>query len=639
MQFTVHAQGSGKRVRVVDRIGGNEAYNDFLGPDATAAVTVESNDGQTGDIDLSAQMRADPRRGWSWNRTTRSRPIRHTTCRTSSRHGSPLRLRWRSGFAQAAQAVLSGPEAAARPRLLRARHRRGRGISTGGYLAGVLDFFVEALDEYAAAQAANPAGTPTHKVKLVNLTGTSAGGLSAALAATCLLKDASHVYDDAKWTALVAAGVRAGAQTPQLNPLYASWVQLVDLEGLLAAPTAAETDISVLAAAPCQDRRAGALDASGAPVAGMARMGRSAAGPAPDVRQPARRPYALNFDNVPDPKAGERLTLHRDQVAFSVSPDGADGAPDSWSLSGASFNDAGPAWTLFQAAAVSSSAIPGVFAPGRILGQNIDVYQWRDCWFDTELNAPVLDQPFWQTPPASFDFTATDGGLFDNEPFDVAHRALAGATAANPRVGGQANRAVVLVAPYVDDRAGDPTDPVLPPPPPPPGQPAAKPSTPLSRLASALWRIFNSPIDQSRWDAFDLALIKSEDVFSRYMIAPSRENPDTASPIKMVGPSRALMSWPLNLGLGFAAEAYRRHDYLLGRRNAQRFLSDSFMLPGDNPIINTADAWEPTDTRPGPAGSTTLFYPIVAAARRGPPEVRRAAAGLELAGADGCPDR
>ena len=487
------------------------------------------------------------------------------------------------------------------------------GISTGGYLAGVFDFLIEALDEYEAAQTANPTGTPTHKVKLVNLTGTSAGGLSAAVAATCMLKDAPHVYDDAKWTALVDAGLRSGVQTPQFNPLYAAWVQMVDLEGLLATPTAAEKDISVFA--PLPDQIAVQLLAmlQGRP----SRAWPEWADRPLDLRLMFGNlrgvPYALNFDNVPNPQVGERLTLHKDQVAFSVSPDGAEGAPDSWSLSGGSFNGNGREWKLFKASAVASSAIPGVFAPEQILGQSIDVYQWRDCWFDSQLNAPMLDQPFWQTPPvAGFDFTATDGGLFDNEPFDVAHRALAGATAANLRPGNQANRAVILIAPYADDLSGDPTDPVLPPPPPPPGQPAPKPSTPLSRLISAAWRIFNSPIDQARWDAFDLALVKSESVFSRFMIAPSRENPEPdAPPNDMVGPSRALISWPLNLGLGFAAEAYRRHDYLLGRRNAQRFLSDCFMLPGDNPIINTGDAWEPTDTRPNPQSATTLFYPII----------------------------
>jgi hypothetical protein len=484
------------------------------------------------------------------------------------------------------------------------------GVSTGGYLAGVFDFLIEALDEFEAAQTAHPATTPTHKVKLVNLTGTSAGGLSAALAATCLLKDVPHVYDGAKWTALVNAGLRSGAQTPQFNPLYTAWVQLVDLEGLLAAPTDVETEISVLA--PLPDKIAGDVLAMLKGRDDRTKWPNWAARPL-DLRLVFGNlrgvPFALNFDNVPNPKSGERLALHRDHVAFSVSPDGADGAPDSWSLGGNAFNSGWPAWKLFQAAAVASSAIPGVFAPEAIRGQSLDVYTWRDCWWDSQLNAPVIDQPFWQTPPPSLDFTATDGGLFDNEPFDLAHRILAGANNANPRPGSLANRAVILMVPFVDDGAGDPNDPVLPPPPPPPGQPPPTPTTPLSRLFSAAWRIFNSPIEQSRWDAFDLALVKSEDVYSRFMIAPTRENPNTASPIKTLGPSRSLMSWPLNLGLGFAAEAYRRHDYLLGRRNAQRFLSDNFMLPGVNSIISPVDPWEETDKRPGPDGST--LYPII----------------------------
>jgi hypothetical protein len=59
MQFTVHARGQGKRVRVVDRIGGADALNQFLGPDESADVTVASNDGQSGDVDIVAQMRND----------------------------------------------------------------------------------------------------------------------------------------------------------------------------------------------------------------------------------------------------------------------------------------------------------------------------------------------------------------------------------------------------------------------------------------------------------------------------------------------------------------------------------------------------------------------------------------------------
>jgi hypothetical protein len=59
MQFVVHAAGQGKRVRVVDRVGGGDAFNQFIDPDQEADVTVGSNDGQTGDVDIIVQMRSD----------------------------------------------------------------------------------------------------------------------------------------------------------------------------------------------------------------------------------------------------------------------------------------------------------------------------------------------------------------------------------------------------------------------------------------------------------------------------------------------------------------------------------------------------------------------------------------------------
>ncbi len=59
MQFSVHARGQGKRVRVTDCIGGGEVFNKFLNPDDSSDVTVATNDGQTGDVDITAQMRND----------------------------------------------------------------------------------------------------------------------------------------------------------------------------------------------------------------------------------------------------------------------------------------------------------------------------------------------------------------------------------------------------------------------------------------------------------------------------------------------------------------------------------------------------------------------------------------------------
>jgi hypothetical protein len=478
------------------------------------------------------------------------------------------------------------------------------GVSTGAYIAGVFDFLIEALDEFSRAQSESPDGTPTHKVVLTNLAGASAGGGSVALAVTCLLKQVPHLYADAKWAELVAAGLRSGQQQAQLNPLYRSWVIEADATKLLAAPTPAETELSVLAPAPAQiaDDVLTMLDEQ---------PDRSWPLWAPkplDLRVLVGNlrgvPYTLTFENEPNPRSGERLTLHRDNIAFSVSSSPTQGAPDTYSLSNEPFNG-GVAWALFRASAVASAAIPGIFAPVAIEPVDVDVYQWRDCFFDTHLKRPILNQPFWEHTPRPYDFTATDGGLFDNEPFDVAHRMLSGVEARNRRDGRCADRAVIQLAAVVDDQAGDPQDPIL---------QAPAPTTPLSRLLKIAFSIVYSPIEQSRWDAYDLALVKSESVFSRFMIAPRRTSPNPAHPHLPMGPSRSLMSLPLNLFLGFAAEAYRRHDFLLGRRNAQKFLADSFMLPAGNPIIQTDDVWEETDLRKvedPETGTATVFYPII----------------------------
>jgi len=58
MDFTVHAQGQGKIIRVVDRMAGTDAFNKFLDADQISTVTVGSADGAAGDIDLYVQMSA-----------------------------------------------------------------------------------------------------------------------------------------------------------------------------------------------------------------------------------------------------------------------------------------------------------------------------------------------------------------------------------------------------------------------------------------------------------------------------------------------------------------------------------------------------------------------------------------------------
>jgi len=295
----------------------------------------------------------------------------------------------------------------------------------------------------------------------------------------------------------------------------------------------------------------------------------------------------------------EYYEMHRDNIGFAVRTASVGGVatglgvpPDCHELPPGAF-DLPPqvqpppfaqARTLFDAAMVATSAIPLVFKVTDV-PQNPVVYQWRTAYWDRDRKKAVVDQPLWLCGERAnpLDYSATDGGLFDNQPFDIAHQRLAGARGRNPQDGAKACRAVVLIDPLAQDREPVPSNPVK------------------TQIFEVITKLVLTPVLQDRLDTMDLAQIKDETIFSRFMIAPSRENPD--NPGVSWSPSKSLLSAPLDAFLGFAAQPYREHDFLLGRRNAQQFLRERFVLPADHPLIRDVVGWHPSDeiTRNGVA--------------------------------------
>ncbi len=62
----------------------------------------------------------------------------------------------------------------------------GGTVSAGAYTAGALDFLIEALDSWTQLRDANNAAVPRHNVVLRVITGTSGGGVCAAIAGRAL---------------------------------------------------------------------------------------------------------------------------------------------------------------------------------------------------------------------------------------------------------------------------------------------------------------------------------------------------------------------------------------------------------------------------------------------------------------------
>ncbi|MGZ8981140.1 MAG: patatin-like phospholipase family protein, partial [Burkholderiaceae bacterium] len=111
----------------------------------------------------------------------------------------------------------------------------GGTVSAGAYTAGVLDFLVEALDQWDTARRDD--STPQHRVVLQALSGTSGGGACAATLAKAL----AHAFTPERITQQDAPPNAASK-----NPLYRSWVLGFDLEQMCRVPEASHAPLTAL---------------------------------------------------------------------------------------------------------------------------------------------------------------------------------------------------------------------------------------------------------------------------------------------------------------------------------------------------------------------------------------------------------
>src|SRR5215471_10190087 len=98
----------------------------------------------------------------------------------------------------------------------------GGTVSAGAYTAGAVDFLIEALDAWTQLRDHGDAAAPQHKFILRVITGTSGGGVIAAIAARAMNFD----FDP------IARGTPVGAG-PTGNPFYDIWIKTLTLDRFL----------------------------------------------------------------------------------------------------------------------------------------------------------------------------------------------------------------------------------------------------------------------------------------------------------------------------------------------------------------------------------------------------------------------
>jgi hypothetical protein len=438
-------------------------------------------------------------------------------------------------------------------------------VSAGAYTAGVLDFLTEALEEWQKAKdafrthLANPAPgaafenpVPLHDVSIEVFSGASAGGMCAAIASVMVQGSFEHITDP-------------GA-TNTNNTFYEAWVNQIDISKLLTIDDVKDGGplVSLLDSTIIDTIARSALTPSTPSLKSYISNSLTLFLTLTNIRGV---PYQLYSD--PSPTSNEFITYYADSLRFETTQSGGSTSSPFAKPLPAGQPQCG-AWPLLQSAAKATGAFPLFLAPRQLSRDLVDytVPKW------IPLSAPPPAPPIYSDLPKAPAITTitlnVDGGVTDNDPFDLAHDFLASQNpkainGANPRAPLEANCAVISVAPFPSSERYDPQYSIA----------EAQGIFPiLSRLVTVL-------LSQSRFLGESLAVLAGGAAFSRFVIAPS----DTGQK-----QSNALQCATLGAFGGFMERSFRAHDFLLGRRNCQMFLKTHFCLPFGNPIISAGQS-------------------------------------------------
>ena len=437
-------------------------------------------------------------------------------------------------------------------------------VSAGAYTAGVLDFLTEALDEWYKAKARGEL-VPSHDVSIEVFSGASAGGMCAAISAAMLQDDFEHISDTSKMTTT--------------NRLYESWVNRIDIRQLLKTEDlkTAPPILSLLDSSIINEIASYALT--------------------PGTPLPAPRPYVspnltlfLSLTNLRGtpyslngaaPGSTEESTFFfGDRIQFEVAGRGKTTTAEPRAhLLDLTRPGAPGGWDVLQTSAMATGAFPIFLAP-RILNRKTAEYtppMWESVTSAAMGTPPPISPTFPPGTPDSIQTLNVDGGMTNNDPFNYANDYLAQLQPPlpdnrAPSKSATADRAVISVAPFPTQEKFDPAY-----------QPARS-----GNIFAVLGRLFSALISQSRFFGESLDKVMNGTTFNRFVIAPSDYELAIQYASAPQNQPPALQCATLSAFGGFFDRGFRAHDYALGRRNCQKFLRDSFVLPKDNVIMEAA---------------------------------------------------
>jgi predicted acylesterase/phospholipase RssA len=246
-------------------------------------------------------------------------------------------------------------------------------VSLGSYEAGVLFEIINAIGQHN-----NDSGTKeSEKIEIDVITGASAGGMTAGIAAQKLLFESASLTQ------------------PYNNSLYRPWVRDVSIQSLLVLQAGESTTRSILSSNVVEAiSRKHFTDRFATPQLPLVRNRHSASAQAIGLGLALSNLNGVDYTRPMKPSGAFTYTRHQDKLRQCF--DSA--APDQF--------DRFEIWEYVRQACVSCGAFPFAF-------RCKDLTRHKDEYAEPYLNPGMF-------PADTRVFTYTDGGVFQNEPLGMA---------------------------------------------------------------------------------------------------------------------------------------------------------------------------------------------------------------------------
>ncbi|MHA7130097.1 patatin-like phospholipase family protein [Algoriphagus namhaensis] len=405
-------------------------------------------------------------------------------------------------------------------------------VACGSYLAGFLDQFLDALDEWEEKKRNNDPNVPNHQIKIKVISGASAGGMSAAIFLREAFRRAEIREKDPK-----------AKNLSKTSLLKKAWVDSIDIKDLLESRDLGKSKVveSLLDCTRIDEVATEILcdnykypDWLSIPyfhdeiklyltltnLKGLA--------------------YKLKFTS--DTNSGHQYINHADYEYFNFNEILYREKNSQWNS----------LWEKLKERAKATGAFPIALKPREIKERCFSFYKNR-----LKEEGRGLEKHLDVNEEGDFSFYAIDGGTINNEPFDLAKSVWAVYDKNDNFIelgNFEAGKSCVLMV-----------DPF-------PGEGIMESSSKSGWFYSFIPDLISTLLNQSRFRSDELRAWSEQEEGTRFLVMPRKEENGIIS-------TKPLKGGFLGGFGGFFSKKFREHDYDLGRANCQSFLEKYFSLP------------------------------------------------------------